>query len=113
VTKSGHRFIHHFGNAARDELSIEGVLAEGNIFRLWQRFDGDENQIRFEPGDFSYNVYSTSGNPSAAARAIPGLVVRRGQEVIVDRICSQFTDSVFADEDDSALPEHSDAFSAM
>ena len=113
VTKSGNRFVYRFGTAAGNEISIEGVPAEGNVLRLSQSFDGEENQIRFKQGEFSYIVFSTSGNPSVGARAIAGLVVKRGTSVISDKTCSQFTDRIFADEDYWALPEDDAAFSAM
>jgi hypothetical protein len=113
VSKSGDRFVYHFGTAAKDEMSIVGIPAAGNIFQMAQRFDGEEHQLRFRNGEFSYIVYSTSGNPIVGGRAIAGLVVKRGTDVVSDFACSRFTELNDLDHDYSSLPEDTAAFSAM
>jgi hypothetical protein len=53
VSKSGDRFFYHFGAARKDEMSIVGVPATGNIFQESQRFTGPECQLipRAPPSD--------------------------------------------------------------
>ncbi len=65
VSKSGDRFVYHFGAAGKDKMSIVGVPATGNIFQKSQRFTGPEYQLRFTNGEFSYIVYSAEGNPES------------------------------------------------
>jgi hypothetical protein len=45
VTKSGDRFVYHFGVAGKDELAIVGDPSVGNILQMSQRFTGPENQL--------------------------------------------------------------------
>ena len=113
VTKSGDRFVYHFGTAGKDEMSIVGDPAAGDIFQMSQRFAGPENQLRFKNGDFSYIVFSAEGNPSVGARSIAGLVVMRGTKIISDTLCSLFTEVNTFDNGFSSLPEDTADFSAM
>lgn len=113
VAKAGDRFVYHFGTFGKDEMSIVGDPAAGNIFQMSQRYAGPENQLRFTSGEFSYIVFSAEGNPSVGARSIAGLVVMRGSKIVSDNLCSRFAELNTFDNGFSSLPEDTADFSAM
>jgi hypothetical protein len=113
VTKSGGHFVYRFGSAGKVEMSIVGDPAAGNIFRMWQRFAGPENQLRFTNGEFSYIVFSADGNSNVGAQSIAGLVVMRGTKTVSNSLCSRFAELDTSDKDFSALPEDTADFSGM
>lgn len=108
----GGRLTYHYGMANKDELTIVGIPASGNIFQMSQRFAGMEYQLRFRNGEFNYIVYSSEGNGRVGAAASSGLVVMRGTKVISDRSCSRYADLTMPD-DALAVPEDTDLYSAM
>jgi hypothetical protein len=111
VTMAGGRFVYHFGTPAKEEMTIVGVPAAGNVFQMAQRFAGPEYQLRFVNGEFSYIVYSAEGN-NAGAASVSGLVVMRGDKRISDSACSHFAELAMPD---GALgaPQDKDDYSAM
>jgi hypothetical protein len=112
VTSTEGRLTYHYGTANKDELSIVGIPASGNIFQMSQRFAGMEYQLRFRNGEFNYIVYSSEGNGRVGAAASSGLVVMRGTKVISDRSCSRYADLTMPDAA-LAVPEDTDVYSAM
>jgi hypothetical protein len=112
VTAAGGRLVYRYGTADKEELSIVGDPAAGNIFQMSQRFAGMEYQLRFSNGDVSYIVYSSEGNARTGAAATSGLVVMRGGKRISDRSCSRVAQLVLPAEA-LAIPEDTDAYSAM
>ncbi|MBU6475047.1 MAG: hypothetical protein KGL10_07285 [Alphaproteobacteria bacterium] len=112
VTSADGRLTYHYGTGKKDELSIVGVPAAGNIFEMDQRFAGIEDQLRFKKGDYSYIIYSIGANDFVGAAADSGLVVMRGTKVIFDRSCAQYTELDLPD-DSFDIPEDTEAYSAM
>jgi hypothetical protein len=112
VTQTDGRITYHYGTGIKDEMSIIGKPALGNVFQMSQRFAGMEYQIRFRNGEYSYIVYDSEGNGRVGAAASSGLVIMRGTKRISDRACTRFTE--FAVSPDSLrIPEDTDAYSAM
>ena len=112
VTEAGGRYLYRFQRGGKEELSILGDPAAGNIFWMMQRYAGEEYQLRFTRGEFSYIVFSSEGNASVGASATSGLVVMRGAKRISDLSCARFANfDMPANAAD--LPQDTDAFSAM
>jgi hypothetical protein len=112
VTVTGKRLVYHYGTAHKDEMSIIGVPASGNIFQMWQRYAGIEKQLRFTTGEFSYIVYSVGGNERVGAHETSGLVVMGGDKTILDKTCSPFAELELPGET-FAVPQDTDKYSAM
>jgi hypothetical protein len=89
VTLADGKLVYHYGSAAKDDLSIVGAPASGNVFQMAQLYAGMEYQLRFTNGDFSYIVYSMEGNASTGAHAISGLTVMQGVKVVSDQSCKR------------------------
>src|ERR1700742_4540721 len=88
-TLADGKLVYHYGSGAKDDLSIIGAPASGNVFQMSQRYAGMEYQLRFTNGDFSYIVYSMEGNASTDAHAISGLTVMQGAKVVSDQPCKR------------------------
>jgi hypothetical protein len=58
-------------------------------------------------------VYSAEGNPKVGASSMSGLVVMRGSKAVSNRPCSRFTAFDMPGRDFFALPEDTDAYSAL
>lgn len=112
VTMTSGRLVYHFRTAGKEEMTITGIPAAGNIFQMSQRYAGMEYQLRFTNGPYSYIVYSSEGNGNVGAAATSGLVVMRGSERISDRSCSRFANLTMPD-DTFEIPEDTDIYSAM
>ena len=112
VTRADGRLTYHYGTGAKDEMSIVGVPASGNVFQLAQRFAGLEYQLRFKNGDTSYIVYDSEGNGRSGAAATSGLVIMQGTKPISDRACARFAEFTVP-LDSLGLPEDTDAYSAL
>jgi hypothetical protein len=112
VTAAGGKLIYHYGIAGKDELTITGDSASGNVFRLAQRYAGMEYQLRFKNGEFSYIVYSAEGNARVGASATSGLVVMQGTKTISDSSCKPYAELVMPADADT-IPEDTEAYSAM
>ncbi len=112
VTHADGRLTYHYGTGGNDEMSIVGIPASGNVFKMSQRFAGMEYQLRFKNGDYSYIVYDSEGNGRVGAAATSGLVIMQGTKQIAERPCARFTE--FAVPLDSLeVPEDTDAYSAL
>jgi hypothetical protein len=112
VTRADGRLTYHYGAGGKDEMSIVGIPAAGNVFQMAQRFAGMEYQLRFRNGEYSYIVYDSEGNGRVGASASSGLVIMQGTKHISDRSCTRFTE--FAVPLDSlGIPEDTDAYSAL
>ena len=112
VTHADGGLAYHYGIGIKDEMSIVGIPASGNVFQMAQRFAGMEYQVRFKNGEYSYIVYSSEGNGRVGAAAISGLVIMKGTKQISDRPCRQFTEFA-ASLDSLGIPEDTDAYSAL
>jgi len=112
VTTEDGRLVYRYGTAAKDEMSVVGDPASGNIFQMSQRFAGMEYQLRFTNGAFSYIVYESEGNGRVGASATSGLVVMRGAKRISDKSCARFSELTMPPAT-LAIPEDTDAYSAM
>lgn len=112
VTRADGRLTYHYGTGIKDEMSIIGNPASGNVFQMTQRFAGMEYQLRFTNGEYSYIVYENEGNSRAGAAASSGLVIMQGTKHISDRACARFTEFT-ASPDSLGIPQDTDAYSAM
>ena len=112
VTHADDQVTYRYGAAGKDEMTIVGTPAAGNIFQMSQRFAGMEYQLRFTSGDYSYIVYDSEGNGRVGAAPTAGLVIMQGAKTISDRPCARFAE--FTTSIDSlGLPEDTDVYSAM
>jgi hypothetical protein len=112
VTMEGDKVLYHFGTPAKDEITIVGSAASGNVFEMAQRYAGWEYQLRFTKDNFSYIVYSTEANEQAGAAAISGLMVMQGTKKILDKSCSPQA-YVTLPPDSLKVPQDSETYSAM
>jgi hypothetical protein len=112
VTRADGRLTYHYGTANKDEMSIVGIPASGNVFQMAQRYAGMEYQLRFRNGDYSYIVYDNEGNNRVGAAATSGLVIMKGTKQISYRSCARFTEFTVP-LDSLGIPEDTDAYSAM
>ena len=113
VTAGGGRLIYRYGTIDKNEMSIVGNPAAGNIFQMTQRYAGMEYQLRFKTGEFNYIVYSAEGNERVGASATSGLVVMRGTKRISDKSCSRFAPLAMPEAALKGVPDDTDAYSAM
>jgi hypothetical protein len=112
VTRADSRLTYHYGTKNKDEMSIVGIPASGNVFQMAQRYAGMEYQLRFRNGDYSYIVYDNEGNNRVGAAATSGLVIMKGTKQISYRSCARFTEFTVP-LDSLGIPEDTDAYSAM
>jgi hypothetical protein len=112
VTRADGRLTYHYGTKNKDEMSIVGIPASGNVFQMAQRYAGMEYQLRFRNGDYSYIVYDNEGNNRVGAAATSGLVIMKGTKQISYRSCARFTEFTVP-LDSLGIPEDTDAYSAM
>jgi hypothetical protein len=112
VTRADGRLTYHYGTGTKDEMSIVGIPASGNVFQMAQRYAGMEYQLRFRNGDYSYIVYDNEGNNRVGAAATSGLVIMKGTKQISYRSCARFTEFTVP-LDSLGIPEDTDAYSAM
>jgi hypothetical protein len=112
VTRADSRLTYHYGTKNKDEMSIVGIPASGNVFQMAQRYAGMEYQLRFRNGDYSYIVYDSEGNGRVGAAATSGLVIMKGTKQISYRSCARFTEFTVP-LDSLGIPEDTDAYSAM
>jgi hypothetical protein len=112
VTHADGQIAYHYGTGGKDEMSIVGTSASGNIFQMSQRFAGWEHQLRFTNGEYSYIVYDSEGNGRVGAAASSGLVIMQGTKRISDRSCARFAEFAIS-LDSLGVPEDTDAYSAM
>jgi hypothetical protein len=112
VTRADSRLTYHYGTKNKDEVSIVGIPASGNVFQMAQRYAGMEYQLRFRNGDYSYIVYDNEGNNRVGAAATSGLVIMKGTKQISYRSCARFTEFTVP-LDSLGIPEDTDAYSAM
>ena len=113
VTAAGGRLVYHYGTADKEQMTIVGIPASGNIFQLTQRFAGMEYQLRFKNGEYSYIVYSSEGNARSGASATSGLVVMRGTKTISDKACAPLAELAMPGDLLKGVPEDSDKYSAL
>jgi len=107
------RLTYHYGTASKDDLSIVGIPASGNVHWLEGRFAGMEHQLRFSNGEYSYIIYAAEGNGNTGATGNSGLIVVRGTKVISQRPCFRYADLVMPDVDTLKIPMDSDTYQAM
>lgn len=112
VTLADGELTYHYGTRARDELTIVGDPAAGNVFQMAQRYAGMQYQLRFTNDDHSYILYAAEGNPRVGAAAVSGLVILHGTNRLADRTCSKFTEFAVP-LDGLGIPEDTEAYSAM
>ncbi len=112
VAMADGRLAYHYGTAGKDEMSIVGIPASGNVFQMTQRFAGMEYQLRFTNGDYSYIVYASEGSGRVGAPALSGLIVMRGTKQISDKPCARLTELAMPG-DSLGIPEDSAPYSAM
>jgi hypothetical protein len=113
VTATQDGLVYHFGTATKDEMTVVGTPAAGNVFQMAQRYTGPEFQLRFKNGEYSYIVYSAEGNANVGASSVSGLVVMRGTKTASDRSCSRFTEFAMPANGTFAFPEDTEGYSAM
>ncbi len=112
MTRGDEGLTYHYGTGGKDEMSIVGSPALGNVFQMTQRFAGMEYQLRFKNGDYSYIVFTSEGNGRVGAAATSGLVILQGTRQIANRPCGRYTE--FAVPLDSlGIPEDTEAYSAL
>jgi hypothetical protein len=113
VTVRGRLLTYHYGRPGRDELRIVGGPGSGNVYWMTQRYTGEESQLRFTQGAFSYILYSMGGNSMTDAQPVSGLVVQRGPtRRLLDRSCARH--AVFGEGYDfDSLARDSEDFTAM
>ena len=70
-----------------------------------------EEQLRFTSEGFNYIVYSMNANEEKGTNAISGLLVLKGNKRLSDVPCRPHSE--FSGFDTDAIPEDSDAYSAM
>jgi hypothetical protein len=112
VSDDGGQLAYRYGTAGKTEMSIVGTAKSGDVLQLEQRFAGMEHQLRFKTGGFSYIVYSSEGNGRTGASATSGLVVMQGAKRLSDKSCSPYAELTLPP-DSEAIPQDSDAYSAM
>ncbi len=112
MTTQGDQIVYHFGTASKDEITIVGSAASGNVFEMAQRYAGWEYQLRFTKDNFSYIVYSSEANERVGASATSGLVVMKGTKRILDKNCSPQA-YVTLPPERLKVPQDSETYSAM
>lgn len=113
VTRRGNDFTYRYGTPRRAELTLTGNAGSGNLHFMRQRYAGPQMQLRFSNGAYSYIVHAMEGNGNVGANGVSGLVVMRGNQRVADHACRRYTDFSAGFDQLDALPEDSEAYTAM
>lgn len=117
VIAQGTRLTYRYGTRRRTELEIVGGPGAGNVFHMYQRYAGPQEQLRFTRGEYSYILHSMDANTMSQSNAVSGLAVLRGTRRISDRACKPWAYFDWGWEDAATLrgrlQEDDESFSAM